>query len=225
MRKFRCPHCGAKTITYGERFASHFTGYRKYYVTRHHRMACEKCGGMSMTSSTSNFVGVIAIIVLLISFIMFIFMFIAPKICLWLCLSIFVLLGILITIDVFTSPLVGIDPSGFEKFNGISEHSPANASVLVNSNRDIRPYWIYGVKFEVNTENAKFHDRFKDGLVPVVFHEKRKGSNAFEVRIIGKEFVPEELLHVGSEFLVEDNDKFICRGKVTGVFEVGKQDS
>jgi hypothetical protein len=55
--------------------------------------------------------------------------------------------------------------------------------------------------------------------VPVVFHEKKKGSNTFEVRIIGKKFVPEELLHIGSEFLVEDNDKFICRGKVTGIFE------
>ena len=223
MRKFRCPHCGEKTISYFDRFCGKFTGGYHKGIYSYDRLSCKACGAQCTARSSSTIVFIICLLILALVIIGLVTYLLGnTKISLRMLVAAAVLGIIPFTASVFVNPLIGINPDGKTTPSGSVDYKSPNAKVSVNSNRGIRSYWIYGVKFEGNTENAKFHERFKDGLVPVVFHEKRKGSNAFEVRIIDKEFVPEELLHVGSEFLVEDNNQFICRGKVTGIFEVDK---
>ena len=90
-----------------------------------------------------------------------------------------------------------------------------NSRVMIAYTNKIKPMWVYGLKFETETKNVKFKERFTDGLVPAQFYPAKDGSNEFEIRIIGKEFVPDEVLFEGAEFLVEDIDGiFICKGKV-----------
>lgn len=172
----------------------------------------------------SNFLGwsvLTTLWVLLVAYVIVIFG-IVPKFLLWVVAGAWVLIIIVSTLDVFIHPLIPVErvPANEQRLfrsNREASNMEYNAVFEVNCNRDIHSYWVYGIKFDKETNNVKFAERFRDGLVPVVFHEKKKGSNTFEVRIIGKKFVPEELLCPGSEFLVEDNDQFICRGVVTRV--------
>lgn len=92
----------------------------------------------------------------------------------------------------------------------------SNCRVRLNDSKYIRKMWVYGLKFSTETKNIKFKERFTDGLVPAQFYPAKDGSNEFEIRIIGREFVPDEVLFEGAEFLVEDIDGiFICKGKIT----------
>lgn len=47
MRKFRCPHCGEKSITYADRIAGEFTGSRRNIdlAKRPDIVICKECGG------------------------------------------------------------------------------------------------------------------------------------------------------------------------------------
>jgi len=219
VRKFRCPHCGEKTFTYFDRIGGQLTGGGRMRYRRYDRMACHKCGGLCTTFVSSAAVFVLLVILLILSLATIVVgLVLKSPIAVWLCVAIWVCIGIYFITEVFVNPLVGIELDDSNTIFGTRNYKEANAKVSVNSARDIKAYRIYGIKFDNETKNAKFHERFRDGLVPAVFHEKKKGSNAFEVRIIGKKFVPEELLHIGSEFLVEDNDQFICRGTVTEIF-------
>lgn len=202
-----------------DRIAGEFTGSYTLGVRVYDRISCKKCSGQCTTFVSSSWVMVLVFLMVLLALLSAISYYILKSpIIMWILLALMIASGVFFVVEVCVNPLVGIDPDGKSTLCGSLDYKEANAKVSVNSARDIKAYRIYGIKFDNETQNAKFHERFRDGLVPAVFHEKKKGSNAFEVRIIGKKFVPEELLHIGSEFLVEDNDQFICRGTVTEIF-------
>ncbi len=216
MKRYRCPHCGWKTISYSDILASYgtsrgFGGTPKYY----NYVECRQCGqcctpiivSSGITSLRCGTLLLILIPVILAG--VYINRFFA--------LLIFVYPFIDLLIATPARSLKRIkrrqlfpSPSGFDE-------SP-DGKFSVNDSRDIRSYGIYGIKFDCEKYDETLRELYIDGMVPVVFHEKKKGSNMFEVRIIGKKFVPKELLQPGSKFMVEDNDQFICRGQVEEMF-------
>lgn len=219
MRKFRCPHCGEKTITVFDRVAARSNDYNRPF--RPTVTFCKDCNGWSRSlPKTRKLISfrILALVLTLAAMIVSWFVFTTAMA--YVCCGA-LLLGFIIynVIDLLYEPLIPVvlDEGVSKAFSW--KVPDRNAVFTVNDSKDIKPYFVYGVKFEAKTENQRFKERFTDGLVPVVFHERRKGSNVFEVRIIGKKFVPEELLHIGSEFLVEDNDQFICRGTVSQIFK------
>ena len=109
---------------------------------------------------------------------------------------------------------IQLTDAGFSRF--VEKSVFPNCKVKLNDSKYIRKMWVYGLKFETETKNVKFKERFTDGLVPAQFYPSKNGDNEFEIRIIGREFVPDEILFEGAEFLVEDIDGiFICKGKIT----------
>lgn len=101
-----------------------------------------------------------------------------------------------------------------------------NAKVIIKrSTGKIRHLYIYGIKFDRKTNNARFHEAFTNDLVPVVFHKKdKKQEGETEVTIMKKEFIPDELLFYGSEFTVMDNGKEIASGLIVSVYEPTEND-
>ena len=87
-------------------------------------------------------------------------------------------------------------------------------SIILNKpGRKIKYLSIYGVRFKKKTNNVRFHETFKNDLVPVVFLNKEK-TTELPIHIIKSQFVPEILLADGTELEIVDNGKVIG----TGVF-------
>ena len=215
MKRYRCPHCGWKTISYSDIYASYGTYRRAVFGRRVKSYAvCSQCGEHCTTVTVSKRGCLIKCVGFLLVIITGILGAIYRNI--FLCL----LAITVVFIDMLISPVKSLkrikkvqsvyEPSGFDE-------SP-DGKFSVNDSRDIRSYGIYGIKFDCEKYDETLRKLYIDGMVPVAFHEKKKGSNMFEVRIIGKKFVPKELLQPGSKFMVEDNDQFICRGQVEEIF-------
>ena len=143
-----------------------------------------------------------------------IYLFVFPKTVLWVKLLMIINISTIIFLPIFfiqkNKSLMPCDP----KTHKILDLQP-NTRVIINSPKYIKPYGVYGLKFKAETTDKRFHEAFSDGLVPAVFHPNEKGSLAYNVRIINRSFVPDELLFDGAKFLVEDSDGiFIAKGTI-----------
>ncbi len=230
----RCPYCGGKGYSF---FTTSRTRHSRYisrnnynkYGTRDYGGGCDECINDNLTSvcnacnnrsavyrndgETLAFVILMLFILILtvvLSVLHDVVGFFVPLISL-------VILIILLYVSSFYSCYFGcLLPIRHEGSRNYLMVSSPNCKVKLNDNKYIRKMWVYGLKFSTETKNIKFKERFTDGLVPAQFYPAKDGSNEFEIRIIGKEFVPDEILFEGAEFLVEDIDGlFICKGKVT----------
>lgn len=215
----RCPHCGEK----GYKFTATMLGNRqnptKSALVVNIGMSCERCGkrcasatDYSQLKTNRKLVWIPAVFLLLDVFL------IVSSLLRWVLPAVVVFLigGVyLISVILFSSYLGYLIPLKQDSAKAIIETHP-NCKVKLNDNKYIRKMWVYGLKFETETKNIKFKERFTDGLVPAQFYPSKNGDNEFEIRIIGREFVPDEVLFEGAEFLVEDIDGiFICKGKIT----------
>ena len=80
---------------------------------------------------------------------------------------------------------------------------------------------IYGLKFDIRVRERRFLETFKNELVPAVFHREGKSRNRgpINVELMTRDFIPKELLRVGSSFAVWDNGKVIGHGMITEILE------
>ena len=223
MKLYRCPHCGNrvfkpyayfahKYIRLNDRIAENAYGETKYWYWT---MECTECHWPSrFVNETSHQLTVsiimgLSIIAILYFFLQYIFGI--PKLAIAIAVFVGTLCEFLRTIIINRhKSLMPCDP----KTHKILDLQP-NTRVIINSPKYIKPYGVYGLKFKIETTDKRFHEAFSDGLVPAVFHPNEKGSLAYNVRIINRSFVPDELLFDGAKFLVEDSDGiFIAKGTI-----------
>ena len=64
-------------------------------------------------------------------------------------------------------------------------------------------------------------ETFKNEFVPAVFYREGRNLNRgpINVELMKRDFIPEELLRVGSSFAVWDNGKVIGHGIITEILE------
>lgn len=211
MKKYRCPHCGAECITLREKvyYFSPFEHYRQ-------GNACSECTGRfgavvrrhwwAWLCEVVNILLVIGVPVALM------FGMTKSLICIpLLFLYLIVLFFVIMPLFHFHRAIVRFDPS-IQK----CVYPVPNAGLVLDSiDGKIRDLDIYGIRFEKTTPNAKFHEVFSDGLVPVIFRvsELQAGKGLGAV-ILKPEWIPEELLVSGAAFSVVDNGKIIAHGAI-----------
>lgn len=85
----------------------------------------------------------------------------------------------------------------------------------------IKNLGIYGLKFDIRVREGRFLETFKNELVPAVFYREGRNLNRgpINVELMKRDFIPEELLRVGSSFAVWDNGKVIGHGIITEILE------
>ena len=226
MKKFRCPVCGKKTLTPIVRFRMqriHFEQneindrYNRHnYGTRIIRddccPQCDRALVYALPSSYSLFMIIQTIIIALA----YILMFISLRSLDWFYL-VLLPLGFLILFVAFYithSELVKQGPLEYVDDKGINKPVP-NARVKIVKAKYIRPYRTYGLKFSEGVPNQKFNEAFCDGLVPAVFLPDQNNDSEFEIYIINKTVLNDDMFYKDAEFLVEDaNGKFITKGVV-----------
>lgn len=218
MKKYRCPHCGQRSIGIIDRlFSRSRYHYQIFYPAT---VLCKDCNKWSRTIPKTKKLLLWRTFPVFIALAFFVVTLLSSNALILLIGVVLTLLAYIISrvVDVYFEPLIPIElDEGVRKSFSWKVPSP-DGKFSVNDSRDIRSYGIYGIKFDCEKYDETLRELYIDGMVPVVFHEKKKGSNMFEVRIIGKKFVPKELLQPGSKFMVEDNDQFICRGQVEEIF-------
>lgn len=217
-RKLRCPHCGCKGYILSDLWG---TTYKYFYERERQYARCFICGKYCNVDRNNKKTGkviyygiVLAVVIVMLMLIINENLFINT---IWLIIPAVILiitLTISFTLNLYYKYFIPLEDVGTRHTTIINNHP--NTRVQINNSKRIRHMWVYGLKFSTETKNIKFKERFTDGLVPAQFYPAEDGSNEFEIRIIGKEFVPDEILFEGAEFLVEDIDGlFICKGKVT----------
>lgn len=209
----RCPHCGEEGITYGDRVWSHAPRRRNDNIFGDFDIKCSKCNGVCYTADTNSRLGNLSLWVLLASMP-------AAIICLYFTKNAFLCFGVVAfgiisrfvygIFNEISAPILMVDEEG----NRLS--FVPNTEAKIECNKNLKPYGIYRLQFKSKTENIIFKERFKDGMVPAQIVTRKKKKGVYDLRIIGRKFVPDEILFEGAEFLVEDIDGlFICKGKVT----------
>lgn len=112
---------------------------------------------------------------------------------------------------------VASDKETLQKLDRLS-----NVSVeLLEISKNIHNYDIHVIKFDAKTENIRFKEAFAKGLVPIMFLKKTRAQiTPIEAYIIRKEFVPDELLFVGSSFsIVDTKGNIIGKGKIHKIYQ------
>ncbi len=98
----------------------------------------------------------------------------------------------------------------------------SNVSVeLLEIAKNIHNYDIHAIKFDAKTENIRFKEAFTKEQVPIMFLKKTRAQiTPIEAYIIKKEFVPDDLLFVGSGFsIVDTKGTIIGKGKIHKIFQ------
>ncbi|MBE7027120.1 MAG: hypothetical protein E7410_06150 [Ruminococcaceae bacterium] len=109
------------------------------------------------------------------------------------------------------------DKDTMKKINVMS-----NVSVeLLEIAKNIHNYDIHAIKFDAKTENVRFKEAFTHERVPVMFLKKTRAQvSIVEAYVIKKEFVPDELLFVGSSFsIIDTKGTVIGKGRIHKIFQ------
>ncbi len=112
---------------------------------------------------------------------------------------------------------VASDKETLQKIDRLS-----NVSVeLLEIAKNIHNYDIHVIKFDAKTENMRFKEAFDKEQVPIMFLKKtRAQTTPIEAFIIKKEFVPEDLLFVGSTFsIIDTKGTIIGKGKIHKIYQ------
>ena len=176
MKKYRCPNCGAKTISVGRRISASL--FQNLYPLKMHRVT--ENGGSFCYACNSSFqfrTGKLPIVMNLVRPIVTLaFLALALIMRTWIMTVAFVLIALLfypiyIVVFAFVCPIVPFDTHSLR----IEEKKP-DARIDVNSGKYIKLYTVYGLKFKDETNSEKFKESFPDGLVPAMFLSNKKGS-------------------------------------------------
>lgn len=230
MKKYRCPCCGEECITLRQKiYCSHYDTHGYASVKDSHGTRCPDCGGMYENYLKARvklyYIELVifsAIFLPLVFLTLFVNTLYAGALALYFLLLVFLIVPLLnISLPIVKYKNREDDPEVMEYV--VPE---PNAKVIIKrSTGKIRHLYIYGIKLDRKTNNARFHEAFTNDLVPVVFHKKdKKQEGETEVTIMKKEFIPDDLLFYGSEFTVIDNGKEIASGLLVSVYEQQKSE-
>lgn len=215
MKKYRCPTCGAKTISAGRRISVSF--FRNLYPFQMHRVTenggsfCYACN-TSFQFRTGNLPIIMNIVRPLLAVIS---LALALMVRNWIMTIVFIsvvllLYPVYIIAFAFICPIMPFNTDTLR----VVEERP-DVRININSSKYIKNYAVYGLKFKDEINSEKFKEAFPDGMVPAEFKPNKKGSLEYDIRIINRTAVPNEILYDGAKFLVEDHDGiFIAKGKV-----------
>lgn len=227
-KKYRCPHCGKETVTLRKKFeAVYETGYihrmeRGTYHARYNGTSCSECGGRYALYPTKKIMNLYRIIGLfLIPYIILYFIgrvvpfpsiLVTLLVLCFICNTLYLIVNF---IYLFNSvPVVKLDLDLCERV--IPER---NAVVEVESSEKIAELLVYGLRIDKNTLSARFKERFKDGIVPAMFLQKRSPKgNRWLIYVIDTPEIPDEMLAPGTTFTLIHQGKELTRGR----FEVKK---
>ncbi len=112
---------------------------------------------------------------------------------------------------------VPADKETMQKIDVIS-----NVSVeLLEIAKNIHNYDIHAIKFDAKTGNVRFKETFTKEQVPTMFLKKTRAQvSIVEAYIIKKEFVPDDLLFVGSGFsIIDTKGTIIGKGKIHKIYQ------
>ncbi|MBQ8791481.1 MAG: hypothetical protein IJZ51_09235 [Ruminiclostridium sp.] len=211
MKKHRCPYCGDECLTFfGRNFSSDL---RSETYTEKGGSKCPSCHNYFSQYIRKNAVAIpMVILAIAWSIASFYFIFAVNKYFIILfAISIPLLVVLTAVIFNFSASLTQYDQKNREHI--IPTPDKDISIILDKPGRKIKYLSIYGVRFKKKTNNVRFHETFKNDLVPVVFLNKEK-TTELPIHIIKAQFVPEMLLADGTELEIIDNGKVIG----TGVF-------
>ncbi|MBQ7936660.1 MAG: hypothetical protein IJ333_10010, partial [Clostridia bacterium] len=190
MKKYRCPHCGKETINYKDFFFAfqHSRGSSEFFEDKMGGIVCSYCSGRCIPIGSFKPID-LYIYLLLMAVILFLILFKNPWYIvlgiLWHLLSVFLIFPLIN----HGSSVVVYDPKEHRKVI-----PAANALVELEKNVQIKKYMIYGLEIKKKALNARFHNHFKDGMIPAMFLERTdKHKFLWRVYIIDRAIVPDEL--------------------------------
>ena len=224
MKYYRCPHCGEPGISAFYKNIEAKTHYNFLTATFEDLLkndkgeVCKYCNKPYVISPRYHWTPFIllSIAVCLVPFAL-------------IALSIYTGLGVLL---VLLTPVITFaaacltkltcmplpaDKETMEKIDVMS-----NVSVeLLEIAKNIHNYDIHAIRFDKRTENVRFKETFTKGLVPIMFLKKTRAQvSIIEAYIIKKEFVPDELLFVGSSFsIIDTKGTIIGKGRIHKIYK------
>lgn len=211
MKKYRCPICGKETITQIDRFFSVFTIGRG--VTRTAGRACSNCGQRFVPYSPFNWFVSAWVICWMVCAILTMVLKNVPH---W-SLNFLLLLSFGLPIALFLylalHALVAPSVPYYKHMHDKKSIYAPNALVKLEEHTQVKKYMVYGLAINQRTLNAKFCENFKDSMVPAMFIQRMdKDKSLWEVFILDRPIVPDELMEEGVTFRMYHSEEHIGAG-------------
>lgn len=239
-KKYRCPWCGEKTFSYfdltfvgpyGKRYRHMHTPMDRNENNRKRRSLCPRCKNAStlivkgssnkLFSTIQTVIEIIALLVYAGFFVSLIFESIAVGEVLKRVESSFSIpFLVVVTVLLFLSMLLpkSTTPARYNVDREEMIIPKVDLTVRVDeNNKKITPWGVYGLAIE-NAE-ADLHKIFDDGLIPAIFHPTSEGVLVYNVTLIGKDKLPEDLINKNKLVKLEDNGNFFATGVINTVIE------
>lgn len=228
MKKYRCPNCGDRSISFFDRFILG-TPYRGTYyanslhTNRHICGYCTNCKCLFTIHRRNPFVYGLLLVILIIPFLSLVFLTYlsqcysevnTPDMRYGVSAIIYIFAFAFLVLWIRNILFSGLIPFDTDKNEAIIP-VPNGVFTLTQINRRIRNMDIFDIRFSQTVEDKKFNDTFPDALIPVMFDIKSgraKADQHIRVTILKKDLVPVELLHENSRFVVIDKGKEIASG-------------
>ncbi len=226
MKRYRCPNCGEPSIDAFTKNTIHLHKYNQSFLRRINKEEmweiCHDCNKPYTIRAPYRNIGFKIFEVIIVIILFTILLVLGLLTARFKVLIIPFIFCVLIIVPAF---VFGISYLENSKCNAVEVDADTHRliepipNVLVDLEeiaKDIHNYDIHSLKFDTNTYNVVFLERFKDRLVPIMFLKNTKEQiTPIAAKIIRIEFLPQELLFVGSKFkIIDTSGNIIGKGKI-----------
>ena len=212
MKKYRCPYCGDECLTY---FLRNFTsGFRSEYYQEKGGSRCPYCHNYFMPYIRNKAIRIASVVltVAVLGVFFVLALFVDYRYYLLFAISVGLLTLLDSVVYCLSASITQYDQK--EHKNIMPAKDKDREIVLDTPCAKIRYLDIYGVRFLKKTNNVRFHEAFKNDLVPVVFLREKRTKNQ-TVHFMKTEFIPEGMLCDNAELEIVDNGKIIAKGRLS----------
>ncbi len=225
MKYYRCPHCGEPGISAfykNTQAKSHFISFEDI-LKNDKGEVCKCCNKPYVIRPRySILLYVLAVIgVMLVPILWFVLSVVLAGFDNLLLIPLILLMPV-VALAVFWLPKLMCAPLPADNDTLSKIDRLSNVSVeLLEIAKNIHNYDIHAIKFDAKTENIRFKEAFTKEQVPIMFLKKTRAQiTPIEAYIIKKEFVPDELLFVGSSFSIVDvGGTIIGKGRIHKIYQ------